>query len=283
MTHDVTDFAGSGGGAARLDLGVARRGDLVELALRSHSGPLRVQKPFWPEGDAPVHVILLHPPGGIVGGDRLEISVEVGRAASALVTTPAAQKLYRSAERESSLAVRIEAQRDAAIEWFPGETLVFDGARARQRTRIDLAAGARAIGWEILCFGRPASRLPFERGALRQRLEIAREGVPLLVESLRVDGGSRVLSDAWGLADRPVCGTFYATAPSGLALAERVRASVASRGAVTWAATDLGDLLVVRALADHVEDLRSVFVDVWRIVRPAALGRDAVPPRIWAT
>ena len=283
MTHYVSSFPAPGGWAARLDLAVARRGERMELARRSHSGPLRVQRPFWPEGDAPVHVILLHPPGGVVGGDRLEISVEVGTAASALVTTPAAQKLYRSAERESSVTVHIEAGRDAAIEWFPGETIVFDGAHARQRTRIDLGAGARAIGWEILCFGRPASRLPFERGALRQRLELAREGAPLLVESLRVDGGSRVLSDAWGLAGMPVCGTFYATAPSELALVERLRANVASRGAVTWAVSDLGDLLVVRALAEHVEDLRATFVDAWRIVRPAVLGRDAVTPRIWAT
>jgi len=277
MTHHVTPIFPEW--EARLELTVSKRGSRSELGRRVHRGPLRIQKPFHPEGDAPVHLVLLHPPGGVVAGDRLHTALEVDEGAWALATTPAAQKLYRSHGPECSVSATVRAGRGASLEWFPGETIVFDGARARQTTRIDLDEGARAIGWEMICFGRPASELPFSRGSFHQRLEIARAGVPLLVESVRIDGGSGTLAQPWGLSGRPVFGTFWATTSGPV---DFQRSAIAAPN-VEWAVTDLGRLLVVRAIAHHVEDLRTAFVDAWRAVRPVIFSRDAAPPRIWLT
>ena len=82
---------------AQLDLKFSKSGNRTILSHRKHYGPLQVQKPFYPELNGTCHVYILHPPGGMVGGDRLNIYVDVNSNAHALITTPAAGKFYRSA------------------------------------------------------------------------------------------------------------------------------------------------------------------------------------------
>lgn len=274
------------GWAARLELEVVRDGKRARLAHRSHVGPLRIQRPFYPEGDAPVHVYLLHPPGGMVGGDRLETVVDVRPQASLLVTTPAAQKLYRSAGPTSIQTQLLRVEASAELEWFPSETIVFDGARARVNTRVELATGATFIGWDLGCFGRPASQLGFSSGELRQGFEIWRDGAPVVVDRSNVLGGTATLEAAWGYAGEPVYGTLYCAPGSAAAeldaLAGEVRAALASEGARA-SVTVFDRVLVVRALGAQVERVRGALIAAWRVVRPCLLGRSAAPPRIWAT
>ncbi|HWA72340.1 MAG TPA: urease accessory protein UreD [Polyangiaceae bacterium] len=273
------------GWAARLELEVVRDGERSRLARRSHFGPLRIQRPFYPEGDSPVHVYLLHPPGGMVGGDQLESVVKVRARASLLVTTPAAQKLYRSLGQTSLQTQLLSVEADGSLEWFPCETLVFDGARARVNTRVELAGDATFIGWDLGCFGRPASDLGFSRGELRQGFEIFRAGEPLIVDRSHVTGNCETLSAAWGYAGEPVYGTLYCVAGKAAdldALAREVRALLGA-GSVRAAVTSFDGTLVVRALGREVERVRAALVAAWRVARPCLLGRQALPPRIWAT
>src|SRR6476620_11342443 len=116
------------GWEAALDLEFAARGARTILARRASIGPLVVQRPFYPEGDV-AHVYLVHPPGGVVGGDQLRLNVLAREGAHALITTPAATKFYRSDGRVAHQRQEIVADA-ASIEWLPQETIVFPDARA---------------------------------------------------------------------------------------------------------------------------------------------------------
>src|SRR5438132_12824784 len=131
---------------ARLSLSFARDGNRSVLAERSHVGPLVVQKPLYPEGDAVCHAIVVHPPGGIAGGDELALDVRCERGSHAVLTTPGAGKWYRSAGpwAKQSLAFDVAG----TLEWLPRETIVFDGALAAFECAVNLSDGARYIGWE---------------------------------------------------------------------------------------------------------------------------------------
>ena len=276
----------SEGWLGRLELGFEDVLGTTRLVRRRHEGPLRVQRALFPEGRSLPHVILLHPPGGVVGGDRLELSIDLGPRARALLTTPAAQKLYRSAGPEAIQQNRLNLARDAELEWLPGETIAFDGAIVRTTTRVMLEAGSAFIGWEISCYGCPSSGIAFEHGRLEQRLEIFRRQEPLLIERTAVCAGTGVLAGPWALRGNPVLAALYAV-PRGTgelgALVDLLRDHSRVDSGVTSAVTSLGEMLVVRASGTRVEQVRELLVASWRKLRPAILGRDAVTPRIWAT
>ncbi len=270
------------GWRAELALGFERRGARSVLAARRHDGPLEVQKPLYPEGEGVCHAIVLHPPGGIAGGDELEISARVGEGAHALLTTPGAGKWYRSAGAWARQSIGFEVARGACLEWLPQETIVFDGALAEMRTEVRLERGARFIGWEILCLGRTGSGERFARGACRLATGIERDGGMLWHERGRIEGGSAMLDSPAGLGGQPVAGTLLAAAPSiddSVLAACRELHPAAGEGAVTR----LPGLLVARYVGASSEPARNWFIALWRVLRPALLGREAIEPRIWRT
>jgi urease accessory protein len=254
------------------------------IARREHLGPLVVQRALYPEPSGACHIYLVHPPGGIVGGDRLELDVEVAEKARAVMTTPAATKFYRSAGERSEVLSVLRVRPGGCFEWLPQETIVFSGARARATTRIELCGDASFIGWEISCLGRRASGETFSEGHFEQRLRLERDGEPLFRERSSLSGGGVELGAPWGMAGRSCQGTLVAVGPRARAgaLLEKARASVSARTGL-FAATTLGDLLVCRFLGDQASEARRVFERVWEVVRSDLLGWRAVAPRIWAT
>ncbi|HEX6828361.1 MAG TPA: urease accessory protein UreD [Burkholderiales bacterium] len=271
-----------GGWQAALDLGFSRRGDATLLARRRHCGPLRVQKPLYPEGAGVCHAILLHPPAGICGGDRLEIAIEAEAGAHALLTTPGAGKWYRSAGPEAAQALDFRLGARAALEWLPQESIVFDGARARMAARVDLGPEARFLGWEIVCLGRRGSGERFTRGWLGLGTRILQEGEPLWFEQGLIEGGSPLLEAPAVLGGASVFGTFVAAGAEiedSLLSACRAPAPAQGQGAVTR----LPRLLVARYVGDEAEAARGYFCELWSLLRPALLGRAAARPRIWST
>lgn len=266
---------------AELDLAFERRGDKTVLAARRHDGPLVVQKPLYPEGDATCHAIVVHPPAGVAGGDELEIEARAGAGAHALLTTPGAGRWYRSAGPWARQVLRFEAADGACIEWLPQETIVFDGARADLRTEVRLAAGARFIGWEVLCFGRTGSGEKFAGGECRLRTRVTREDRPLWHEQGCIEAGGALMTAAAGLGGRTVCGTFYAAAELGPEHLAACRPLVPAAGEA--AVTLLPGVLLARYLGDSSEAAKRHFTQLWRVLRPAIAGREAVEPRIWRT
>ena len=239
------------------------------------------------------HVYLLHPPGGLVGGDQLAIDVQVGRGAHALVTTPAATKVYRTRGPIASQAQRLCVEPEGALEWLPQEVILHDGCAADLLTDVRLAHGARFIGVDALCFGLPARGESFAAGRCRQRFEVWREdaaGVarPIVIERGRFDAADPVHAAAWGLGGARVHALFVA-APATIevvALLPLLRAAgdrlpAPDRGGVTVVSD--GGALVGRYLGASTERARQYLQELWTLIRPALLRRPATPPRIWAT
>jgi len=264
---------------ASLRLDFVRDGAATRLAGRCHEGPLRVQKALYPEGPQVCHAVIVHPPGGVAGGDVLDIGVEVGPQARALLSSPGAAKWYRANGRPARQGVALRAGRDAAVEWLPQETILYDGAELTLEHEVELAPGAAYIGAEILCFGRAAAGERFERGVLRQRTRIRQAGRLVWHEQGRLAGGAETMASPLGLGGRHVCATLLGVgrpAPPGLL------ASLRSQDAALGL-TQLKGVFVARYLCDDSEAARHALLRVWRALRPHLLGLEAHALRIWNT
>ncbi len=276
------------GWSASLQLSFERRQDRTVLARNRHVGPLRVQRPFYPESAGQCHVYILHPPGGVVAGDSLAIQVNVASEAHGLMTTPSAGRVYRTNEQQltQTQSVNITIENGGFGEWLPQENIVFDRAHAVNRTRLNLAENAQFNSWEITCLGRPASQDDFLQGKLLQRLEVYREDIPLLLERNRFQGGDALLKKTWGLNGATAFGTFVSSCrdeESVRLLRELCARFCGQTGESLAAVTVLPELLVVRALASQGGAVKQLFIEAWRLVRRAQLGIAPVAPRIWFT
>ncbi len=268
----------AGGWQARLTLDFAQGANgRTILAKRSHQGPLVVQRPFYPEG-SPCHCYLLHPPGGVVGGDDLALHLTVGPTAHALLTTPGATKFYRSAGPLAQQQQWLHVAENGILEWLPQENIFFSGTHARLVTRFALASHARVLGWEVHALGRPANQEPLLEGSVDLLLDLQQQGRPLLQDRLRIYQGQG-LTGSSGLRGWPVTGTAFAipAGPEELAAVRQLTLNAEGQ----WGATLLDDLLVVRCLTSFTEPLRQLFTTVWSLLRPRILQRPACLPGIW--
>jgi urease accessory protein len=277
--HELSEAAGW---LARLALAFTHDRGRSRLARRAHEGPLVVQKPLYPEGDDVCQCIVVHPPGGIAGGDRLALTVDVGPRAHAQLTTPGATKWYRSGGNPAAQQMVFRVADGAVLEWLPQGTIVFDGAHAASTTRIELGRSAAYLGWDVVCLGRTASAECFRQGEWRQRVDIVRDDALVWSERTLLRGDSKLLSASVGLNDAPVFGTFVvmtATIDDPLLAACRRLAPVRGEGVVTR----LPGALVARYRGESSEAAHDYFAALWTALRPHVAGRAAVRPRIWAT
>ena len=267
--------------AAQLALELSRRHGRTELVRKRQQGPLSVQRPFFPEGDVP-HLYVLHPPGGVAGGDDLEITISLTEGANGLITTPGATKFYRSRGPDATQRQKLEIADGATLEWFPQENILFPGANVRMATDIRLRGHARIAAWEIHCLGRPAVGERFEPGAIDARLNLYRDDRPILRERLRVKRPED-LDGVSGLRGFPVTATLLMTGADAHTLAAAREVTPTGSRALVHGSTLIEDLLVARVLAADTESVRRLFNALWQVWRPRVLGREACPPRIWAT
>ncbi|VVN82685.1 urease accessory protein UreD [Pseudomonas fluorescens] len=264
---------------AELELGYARFGDSTRPVQRRHKGPLRVQKHLYAEGPQVCQHIIVHPPGGIAGGDRLDISASVGPDAWAQITSPGAAKWYRAAgPAYQQLTLKVAS--GATLEWLPQETIIFSAAQAELSTCIELEGDARLFYWDVVALGRPASGECFDLGYFQAQLDIRRDGRLLWHERQRIVGGDGLLDSPIGLDGQPVFATLLVTGEIDSDLLEKCRSLT---NEVRGDLTQLPGLLVARCLASEALLARGWLIDVWRLLRPALLGREAVAPRIWST
>jgi urease accessory protein len=269
------------GWQAQLDLAFAQRDSRTVLSKKQHIGPLVVQKPFYPEGGL-CHVYIIHPPGGVVGGDTLAINVTGHSESKALITTPAANKFYRSGGPVAQLKQTITVEDNACLEWLPQETILFNGCAVHATTRIQLGDNSRFIGWEITCLGRPASSEAFTNGLFRQRFELYQHNNPLFVERALLQGGDPILEAPWGLQSNTVTGTMLAY-PADATMLELARNAIPNQTDALASSTLINQVMVCRYLGHHGEQAKNLFTAAWSAIRPACMQREACVPRIWYT
>ncbi len=271
---------------ATLSLGFGRDADTTRLLRREHYGPLRVQKALYPEGPAVAHAIVVHPPGGVVGGDELRIDVAVDAGATAVISTPGAAKWYRANGQVSRQQLTFSVAPDAALEWLPQETIFFNDSDVQLQTTVNLRGHARFIACDILCFGRTASGESFTHGRVRQQMRVLRDGAPLWLEQGQLLGGSALMQSPLGLAGHTVCANMVVVglSPSAaLMQALREDCMTIADGQGRFGATQMKSVLLVRYLGDASEVARQVMLAAWQRLRPALLQREATELRIWHT
>jgi urease accessory protein len=272
-------IATSPGWQAQLRLGFRNTPNKTILAERYRHGPLSVQRALYPEADL-CHVYLLHPPGGVVGGDTLDIHVDVAANAKALITTPGAGKFYRSsgatAFQQQSLKVC-----GGCLEWLPQENILFPGAEVALSTEIRLENQARFIGWEINCLGRPTINERFDHGQAVFKFALWRDGQPLLLERQSIRGETSLNGSA-GLRGYPVVASLYATLDEP-AIIDRIRASVNDEEDCLLGITHTEGVFIARYLGDSTEQASACFKRIWKDLRPTVLNRPACEPRVWNT
>ena len=257
------------------------------IAQDRHDGPLRVLRSLHPEGGI-CHSVLVHPPGGIVGGDELAIELKLGEGAHALVTTPGATRFYRSAGATATQALRVVAGPASRLEWLPLETIAYSGCMAVNALRFELAPGAEMIGWDITALGLPESGRPFDAGRFTQSIELPGRW---LERGSIAASDDRLLDSPLGWAGRRVLATMWFARGDSLdparsdALLDAARAAAAAHplAATTGATSPQPGVIVVRALAARVEPATDLLQRIWRAWRPIAWDLAATAPRVWST
>ena len=258
------------------------------VALDRHTGPLRVLRRLYPEGDAICHHVLVHPPGGLVGGDELLLDAQLDSGSHALITTPGATRFYRTEGLPATQRVHLRLAAGTRLEWLPMETIAHPGCQGANQVTLDLQPGAEMMGWDLLALGLPASNAPFDSGSFTQHLHWP--GVWL--ERARIDAADHLLLDsALGLAGQRVLATMWWASGHALAREQRLgmldsaRAAAAeSPLAATAGCTSPDDRLVLlRVLAHRVEPAMALLQAVRARWRATQWGLQAHAPRLWRT
>lgn len=269
---------------AHLKLDFVKSGDKTQMKKMAFKGPLRVQRPFYPEQDV-CHVYLLHPPGGLVSGDDLHIDIQCQQGSHVLITTPSAGKIYQADSNRIKQLQNVDIEvSNGVCEWLPMETIVFDGAQGQLTTNIQLHGEAKYIGIDVFCLGRPKSELPFKSGSISQKLSIYLNHRPLLLERQVLSANDPLLNAVSGFDGHLVSGTLTVV---GFEYGEKVVAplreymTATSEGVLSI--TYRLDVLLVRYLGDCSEEAQRLLRSCWAFLRPLLLERPACYPRIWYT
>ncbi len=261
------------------------------LAHFRHNGPLRILQSLYPEGEAICHNVIVHPPGGLVGGDTLDIRIGADANAHGLITTPGATRFYRSDGELALQHTTLSLKAGARIEWLPLEAICYSGCLAENRLSMALAPDAELMGWDVTALGLPAAGKPFERGSFCQHIEVP--GVWL--ERARLLASDTLLLDSpLGMAGHRCVATLFFVAGSKLERQRRQGALDVARQvlqahplcATAGATSPDAQVVVVRVLSPLVEPAMALLRQVWLTWRSHFWQQASTPsssPRIWAT
>lgn len=273
---------------ASLALTFAARQGRTVLASRRHHGPLAVQKVLYPESRRDIcHATLLHPPGGLASGDRLDIDITLESGSHAVITTPGATKWYKAdPDRPASQQIRLRLAPHARLDWLVLENIYFARSQVRQGFELHLAEGATAMGWDATLLGRQASGERWHEATARTDSRIiGPDGRLLWLERQSLSGASPALTAPQGLDGLPAYGTLWACALACTPeLAERLAPDLPHEAGLRSAVTCLpGNLLLVRAASWQIEPIRQLFAGLWLRLRETVHGVPGEAPRLWAT
>ena len=217
--------------------------------------PTRIMFPQIGDG-AVREAVIVNTSGGIAGGDRLDLEVIALNKASVVVTSQAAEKVYRALDRPARIATRLKAHEAARLAWLPQETIVFDRARICRQTEVDLCSGAELMALEWLVLGRAARGEEMVSGHVADTWRVKRDGRLIWADGFHVaDNVFAQLPRKALLANCKAVGTLIYFGPA-LETRLQVLREIASSLECQCAATAVGALIVVRLAAGACSDLR---------------------------
>jgi urease accessory protein len=258
----------------------------TRLVENRHLGPLLVQKAIYPEGERVCHAVIVHPPGGIAGGDELTVEIDLEANSNAVLSTPAAAKWYKAPRQRCRQHTTIRLAKGSTLDWLPQENIFYNATRAESAFTLQVEEGATAIGWEINLLGRQESGEKWSEGSLRFVTSIERmEGLPLWTEQLRLDASSPLRESYQGLWGFNAFATLWAIgAACTAAVAEELALHLPLETDLRAGATSLAEgILLVRGLAHDVERLRELMMECWMRLRLRVHGLPPQRLRLWAT
>ncbi len=285
MSNNQTENQPVKGWHGSLELAYAQSGNATQVASAKVTAPLKIQRPFYPEGEGVCHSVILHTAGGIVGGDSLGQSIHLQENAHALITTAAAAKIYRSMGEVARQTIQIQVDSGACCEWLPQESIIFNGAIYRQNLRIELAPDARFLLWEINRFGRSARGETFVQGSWRSQTEIWQQGRPLWIDRQHLQGSESSVASNSALAGFPIVATLaWIGDPVTPELVQEARSLWEARSSSSLGeagVTRLPHGLLCRYRGSSTPEVRNWFSEVWQLLRLSFIGRPSCPPRVW--
>ena len=257
------------------------------VARYLHQGPLRILQSLYPEGDQICHNVLVHPPGGLVGGDTLDIQVNVAEGAHALVSTPSATRFYKSGGQAALQQVTATLAPSSRLEWLPLEAIAYNDCEATNRAIFNLAPTAELMAWDVTALGLPSSDMAFTKGHFQQHLEIP--GVWLERGNLRGDD-TRWLNSPLGLAGQKCLASLVFASGNNIEPQRAAQALEAARevleahplrlqAGVTCAHPQV---IVLRVMSPLVEPSMDLLKKVWAVWRHTLWALPSTPPRIWS-
>ena len=257
------------------------------VARYLHQGPLRILQSLYPEGDQICHNVLVHPPGGLVGGDTLDIQVNVAKGAHALVSTPSATRFYKSGGQAALQQVTATLAPGSRLEWLPLEAIAYNDCEATNRAIFNLAPTAELMAWDVTALGLPSSDMAFTKGHFQQHLEIP--GVWLERGNLRGDD-TRWLNSPLGLAGQKCLASLVFASGNNIEPQRAAQALEAARevleahplrlqAGVTCAHPQV---IVLRVMSPLVEPSMDLLKKVWAVWRHTLWALPSTPPRIWS-
>jgi len=258
------------------------------VARHEHDGPLRILQSLYPEGEAVCHNVLVHPPGGLVGGDTLDLQISAGARAHGLITTPGATRFYKSAGEPAIQRTYITLNDQARLEWLPLEAICYNQCLAENHLTINLAPQAEFMGWDVTALGLPLANQPFQQGSFLQHIEVP--GVWLERGQIKADD-ERLMNGPLGLAGQRCLASLFFVAGSKLERERRQSALDLARDvinahplrATAGVTSPDGQIVVLRVVAPVVEPAMDLLRQVWSGWRRHFWALSANSPRIWST
>ena len=252
-----------------------------------HQGPLRILQSLYPEGDQICHNVLVHPPGGLVGGDTLDIQVTVAEVAHALVSTPCATRFYKSGGHPALQQVVAHLADNAKLEWLPLEAIAYNDCEATNRAIFNLAPSAELITWDVTALGLPSSDMAFTQGHFQQHIEIP--GVWLERGNIRGED-TRWLNSPLGLAGSKCLASLVFASGSAIDSDRTTQALEAAREVIESHPLRLQagitcahpQVIVLRVMSPLVEPTMDLLKKVWAVWRHTLWALPSTPPRIWS-
>ena len=272
---------------AQLDIDYKRSGERT-VAHHRHNGPLRLLQSLYPEPGGVCHSVLVHPPGGLVGGDTLAMTITAADQTHALITTPGASRFYRSRQDLAIQRTEITLTGRARLEWLPLEAIAYDQCLAENHLTLNLDSQSAILGWDVTAFGLPNADLPFLHGSFMQHIEVP----GIWMERGRLDASdARLMNGPLGLAGHRCMASLFFVSGQAIERSRREHALDLARaivGAHALVATSgvtspSPQVVLLRVLAPVVEPAMQLLRQVWQAWRQHLWQLPATPPRVWST